>query len=399
MKSKIINFENVDYPQLCPKVVQYKNYSYYLTDKEQKWNKQLRDMYMESSLHSNILNNLNDMVFGTGFVPGNSLDEKRIKEFGYDDILKKLIFDYTLYGGAYLYIHWNNEHTKISKISHIKYDQIKIGDVDEMADDIEIYYHCTNWNKWKKKDITPLVKFNIDPVSDIRQTYTVKYNDLFIYPIPYYKAVIRNVQESIEIDKFYLHLSETGLGSSKLITIPGNMDDESQEELEYILKNNYSGSEGFKNIVLYPENNDFKPTIESINNEDVAVKYNRREEMLRGNIISGHGIPSPLLVGEKTPGSLGDGKEFSTAYTIYKRRYVYPFRDTFLTMFNDINEHLLNPLSQIKIDDIEFEFAEKQMPEDADVEVKVETGKEFTKEQEHWLWDEFEEIDKKNKLK
>ena len=252
LKNKIstINFNQVQYPSLCPKLVSYQNWKYYLTDKEEKWINELKKLYMESSLHQNILNILKDMVLGTGLISGNGLDETIIKRLKYNDILKKLIFDYSLYGGCYLYLKWNDEHTKIAEIKHIKYEQIRIGDIEEEVDDIKVYYHCTNWSKWKQKDITPLIKYNTNPDSDHQQIYPLKYDDLFIYPTPYYQGCIRNIQEAIEIDKYYLNLINTGLAPNKMIVIPGNIDEKDKEDLEYILKNNYSGSEGFKNLIV-----------------------------------------------------------------------------------------------------------------------------------------------------
>jgi len=361
MKSAQLNFKEIVYPELCPKLVNFKDWHYYLTDKDEQWTKELQKLYYESSVHAAILNNLNQMVFGTGFLTLTPLDELILKSLKYDEILRKCIFDFDLYGQSYLYIKWNDEHTKIVEIKHIKYEQIKIGDINVEMDEVDIYFHCTNWdkNKYKNRVITPLIKFNVDPNSDPQQIYPLKYNDMMVYSTPYYNAGLRNIQESIEIDKWYLHLAETGFGANKMFLIPGSMEEREKDELEWVLKNNYSGAEGFKNIVLYPEDPNFKPEIIAINNEDISSKYGTREEQLRQNIISAHQLPSPLLIGEKTAGQLGAGEEFKTAYVIYKHRMVYPTRKRMTDMFEDINAFLINPLSQIRIDDIEFEFSEK----------------------------------------
>lgn len=369
MKATNINFERTDYPEMCPKIVMYKDLSYYLTDKDDRWIKHLQYLYQNSSLHSNILNNLNQLVVGTGFIPGNEQDELIIESLELDDILEDLVFDFNLYGGAYLYIKWNLEHTKIIEIDHIKYDQIRCGDVDEAADDIEIYYHCTNWAKWKQKVITPLEKYNVDPQSDAQQIYPLKYNEMFVYPLPYYQAGLRNIEESIEIDKFYLHLVETGFIANTIISVPGYAEPEEEEALKNALKKSYTGSEGFKTIVLFPETPEMKVSIEKFNSDDDGKKYAERENQLRQNIISVHGLTSPLLVGEKEAGQLGGGDEFDTAMVIYNRRKVFPTREVFLKMFKKLNKHMYYQLSQVEIENLEFEFNEKSTEVDTNTPV------------------------------
>jgi hypothetical protein len=364
MKSTNINFEKLEYPELCPKIVQYKDLTYYLTDRDDKWIKHLQYLYHNSSLHSNILNNLNQLVVGTGFIAETEQDKLVIESLEMDEILNDLVFDYNLYGGAYLFVKWNDMHTKIIEIDHIPYEQIRLGDVDEEADDIEVYYQCTNWAKWKQKTITPLVKFSTDPRSDALQVYPIKYNKLFVYPTPYYSGGLRNIEESVEIDKFYLHLVETGFIANTIISIPGHIDPEEEDAIKTTLKRSYTGSEGFKTIVLFPETPEQKIIIDKFNSEDDGKKYSDRENQVRQNIISVHGLTSPLLVGEKEAGQLGGSSEFEVALTIYNRRKVYPTRDMFLKMFNIINKYMYYPLSKVEIEDLEWGFAEKAMPDD-----------------------------------
>jgi len=370
---KIFNFSQptlgMKFPEYENKLVSYQNYQYFLpTNKERDVYKEIKEMYENSPLHSSILNNLMQAVNGTGLIAGVPVDDKIIEAFDLNDILEKCIFDFILFGGAYIEIFWNIEHTKILKLKHIKYSQIRIGDYDQIInnDEISVYLQCTDWNKYRDKKIVPLVPFNTNPNSDAHQVMPILYqNFLDVYPKPYYHALWRWIAIDVELSKFYLNLIKNNFISNTMISLPGFIEPEQKEDLEYILKKNFTGSEGMKTIIFNPETPEMKPEIIKFNGEDDGTKYHEWITIVSQEIISGHNLPSPALAGIAQPGQLGNTQELATANSIYNHKKVYPFRNYFLDTFTELNKWLIQPLSQIEIEDIALEFIEKPVAPNA----------------------------------
>jgi len=365
----IYNFSQYDsggmkYPEFESKLIAYKDYKYYLpSSKDVDIFNEIKYMYNNSSLHSSILNNLIQQVYGTGLIPQTTDDEDIIEKYNLNLILMKCVFDFCLFGGAYIEIFWNLDHTKILRIKHIKYEQIRIGDYDEVInDDILIYYHCPNWKDWRKSKITPLVKFNTNPVSDNHQVMPIYYQQfLDVYPKPYYFQLWRWVAIDTELSKFFLNLIKNNFVANTMIVLPGIMEPEQKEDLEYILKKNFTGSEGLKTIIFNPETPENKPEIIKFNSDDDGQKYSDWISMVSQQIVSGHQLPSTSLAGISEAGKLGSTQELATAQLLYNHKKVYPFRNYFIDAFTLINKYFIDPLSDIQIEDIQLEFIEKPL--------------------------------------
>ena len=80
------------------------------------------------------------------------------------------------------------------------------------------------------------------------------------------------------------------------------------------------------------------------------------------NILSGHKITNPLLVGIKTPGQLGGTQELQTSFSIYNSQVINPLKSQLLESFNMIGK--IKGCSELMVETvapIEFTFSEQIM--------------------------------------
>src|SRR5574343_200089 len=149
-------------PYINPVLKTYDRYTYFVPNNKDgeiyQTFKEIERLYDNCPLHSTILNSLIQEVYGTG-LSADGLDAKIIRRGDINKLLLKVVFDFVLYGGSYVEVIWNDEHTKILEIKHIPYSQIRLGNFNK-DQEIDIFFHCVDWTSWKKKTITPLVRFN-----------------------------------------------------------------------------------------------------------------------------------------------------------------------------------------------------------------------------------------------
>lgn len=363
--TQVSAFNGMKFPEFDNRLVNFRDFEYFLpTNKEVDIFLEIKKLYDNSSLHSSILNNLIRQVNGTGLIGATPADDAIIKAFNYNSILNKCIFDFVVFGGTYLEIFWNDEHTKILKLNHLKYPQIRIGNYDKniyLNDKISVYYHCSNWKKWMENEIVPLRYFSVDPKSDKHQVLPILYNNfLDIYPKPYYYSGWKWISIDCKLSEFYLSNIEKVFSPNTMFVIPGNLDTEQKEDLENIFGSNFTGPTGKKNIVFNPPTPEMEPKIIKFNNEDDGDKYHKWVELISQQLVSLHNLPSTTLAGISTPGSLSSASELQNAQKIYNANMVYPFRNYFIDAFTELNEYMIYPLSQIEIENIALEFVDTQ---------------------------------------
>jgi hypothetical protein len=358
---KVVSFSQSPYdiPTISPTLKTFKDYFYYVPNNKDSETyqtfKEVEYLYDNCPLHSSILNTLIQEIYGTGLIPGNKIDENIIRKYKLDKLLIKVIYDYVLFGGGYIEIIWNAEHTAILEMKHIPYNQIRLGNFKkEQNDEIEIFFHCQDWSTWKKKEITPLVRFNTKENSADHQILPIFYNEFKIYPIPYYYALFNDIYTTIDLSRFYKDLIANDFSPNTFITIPGILEQEQEEQLRIVFDNKMKGPNGFKNILFNPETPEGKPIIEKVSNQDDGAKYHDWNALFENKLIQGHQVTTPILFGIKTEGQLGGTEELKIGYDIYKQRKVYPMRNKILQSFEDINEYFIDSLSQIKIEDLQI---------------------------------------------
>lgn len=285
--------------------------NYYLAGPDNKWFFELQELYYGSSIHGAILNNLH----------------QRINDGIEDDLISKVSLDYIVYGGFSVEVMWNLDHTKILKINYLDYSKIRSGKPDN-TDKVSFYYYSNDWGKYSYRDIDMVQAYNDNPVSDNHQIYCYKRYILGddIYPKPYYVGGLKWIVTDIQLENYYSNLVSNNFVANKILSINQYYDEERQSQLLKGIKKNFTGTDPAGSIlVMFSEDKEHSPTIESFNNEADDQKYRFLTEQITQQISISHNLPIQLL-GVLVPGKLGSSTELPVFEGIYSKYVVDPLK-------------------------------------------------------------------------
>lgn len=332
-----IKLQKVEIPEI--KEVKTSRGPYYLTNQKNDYYKKLLELYDNSSIHKAILNNLRDKIVGS-----NIEATRKIKQ-----MIKSITLDMVIFGGFSVEIIWNLDHTKINQMNYIDFTKVLSGYVDEKTDQVELYYYSNNWSDMKNNEIEVFKTYSPDPESDNRQIYYFKDHTpgFDVYPKPYYNASIRWVYTDVELCRYYSNLVKNNFVSNVIISMRNGFDDpDKQEAFEKDIIQNFTGSENAGSIpVIYGDGTDVDPIkIVQFNTDPDDQKYQWLSQHTMDQLIIGHRVPNPMLVGMRIPGSLGGTQELTESENIYNKNMVYPFRENIYTFLEDVTPFYILPI-------------------------------------------------------
>lgn len=304
-------------------------------------------LYNRSSKHNAFINGKVHYIYGQGLAfdttnltlaevaeANDFLNKKNANGDNLKDVVRKAILDKKLFGGYYLEIIWNKAGTNFD-ILHIDYNCLRI------SKDRKGYWYSNDWSKAKQ---TPedtglefIPNFNADKPA-ARQIWCAKeYRpNLEYYPMPDYQPAVVYAEVDVEISNYRLNAIKSGFNAGTLLNLNnGNPTPEEKDDLESALKDKFSGTDRANSLLLmFNRSKDNAPTIEHLTPQNVDEQLNGLNEQVTQELIIGHRITNPILVGVKTEGQLGGADETLDSFQLFKSGYVVPNR---IEIENDFN--------------------------------------------------------------
>lgn len=240
------------------------------------------------------------------------------------DVVKKCVLDKKLFGGYYLEIIWNKAGTSF-ELLHFPYNNLR------KAKDADGYWYSKDWSKTKQTpddtDLEYIPLFNPEKPS-ARQIFVSKeYRpDLDVYPLPDYVASAVYAEVDVELSNYRLNAIKSGFNSGTILNFAnGRPTDEEKEIIEDKLKEKFTGTDRANSLLInFSMNKDSAPTIEHLTPQNVDEQLNGLNDQVIQELIIGHHIPNPMLVGIKTAGELGTKDQINDSYELYKNTYIIP---------------------------------------------------------------------------
>lgn len=342
---------------------------YYRPDNDNVIFDELINLKKQSSLHGSIINDKIRRCFGSGLLSENIKSQALIKS-KYNKIIFRLLCDYIIFGGCYVYIQWNIDHTNIVNIKHIPFQKVR-----KTPDDIYLVR-----DDWKKDGQTTLsyYKYDVTEGSGGEQVLEIsEYSvDNEIYPIPSYFSGITAIQTDINIATFFHNTVKNNFGANIILEVPRFENVEKKDEFERHFKKKFTGVENAGSIlVLYNSGNpDNKVVINKFNNDIDADSYLTISRETLNRILFAHSVPSPLLYGIETAGSLGNSTELMNAENIYESTVIAPVRNLIYEEFMSLNNLFVEPLDKdtyIKSQSVIVAESDVEDNTDSDVQTQI----------------------------
>ena len=312
----------------------------------------LIDLYNNSATNSAIINATASMIAGEDFIVEDSDNLEQyvaLKKFlaavngteSAHELFVKLSFDLKLQGAYAINVIWSKDKTKIAELHHVPVEQVRIGVPNEDGK-VPCYYLSTDWTQYRKKEYAPkhIAPFNMMDRSEGSQLlYSGLYSPAMeLYHTPDYVASTNWIQIDNLTSDFHLNNITNGFSGSYFINFANGVPTrEERVQIERQIAKKFTGSNNAGKFVLtFSDDANSKPEIIPIQVSDADKQYTVLNELCVQNIMIGHRVTSPMLLGVKTEGQLGGRNELLQAYELYMNSVVKPFQNQLLKTFKKL---------------------------------------------------------------
>ncbi|QDP51737.1 MAG: putative portal protein [Prokaryotic dsDNA virus sp.] len=311
----------------------------------------LIDLYNNSATNSAIINATASMIAGDDFLVDDTdnleqyvalkkfLATVNSKETAHE-LFVKLAFDLKLQGAYAINVIWSKDRKHIAELHHIPVEQVRVGVPDDRG--VHCYFLSTDWTKYRKKEHEPkkIDAFNMmDRTSGSQLLYSGLYSPAMeLYHTPDYVASTNWIQVDNLTSDYHLNNISNGFSGSYFINFANGVPTrEERVQIERQITQKFTGSNNAGKFVLtFSDDANSKPEIIPISISDADKQYTVLNELCIQNIMIGHRVTSPMLLGVKTEGQLGGRGELLQAYELYMNSVIKPFQNTILKTFKKL---------------------------------------------------------------
>ena len=340
----------------------------------------LIDLYYNSSTHAAIINTTAEMIAGEDIVVEESENLEqfvKLKKFFAEangketlhEVIKKLSFDFKLQGAFAIHIIWNKAKTEIAEIYHVPVERVRASRPNAMGV-VDCYYVCSDWSNTRTNKPMKIAAFNTkDRTNPSQLLYSGLYSpNMDIYHTPDYLAANNWALVDQRVAEFHLNNISNGFSGSYMISFANGVPTQEERfQIERSLAEKFTGaSNSGKFVLTFSDDKTRTPEITPITVSDASKQYIALQELLVQNILTGHRVTSPMLMGIKNDTGLGSNvDEMNAAFEIYLNTVVVPYQKHILKTLSKIFEvNGMNlPISFVQAKPITTKFTIEDMKE------------------------------------
>ncbi len=341
----------------------------------------LIDLYYSSSTNAAIINTTSELIAAEDLVIEDE-DERdldavvKLKQFmaeansneSLHEVIKKISFDFKLQGAFALNIVWSQDRTHISEIYHIPVEKIRVETPNEMGK-VTGYYVCSDWSNTRKNKPYRVDAFNThDRTSANQILYTGLYSpNMSAYYCSDYLAANNWSLIDQKVAEFHLNNIQNGFSGSYFISFANGVPTQEERlQIEQSLAQKFTGaSNSGKFILTFSDDRNRVPEITPISVSNADKQFLALQELLVQNILTGHRVTSPLLMGIRdTGGGLGSNvDELNAAANYYLNTVVKPFQDHIVKILRKIFRvnNMDMPVNFVQLKPITLDFTSEDL--------------------------------------
>ena len=340
----------------------------------------LIDLYYSSSITAAIVNATSEMIAGGDLIISDEDErdlESKIKLQNFMDransneslheVIKKLSFDFKLQGAFALNIVWSQDRTQIAEVYHIDVSKLRCARPDEMGRTTG-YYISADWTNTRQNKPYYVPAFNPNDRTSANQ---IMYSGLYSpnmnsYYIPDYVSCNNWSLLDARISEFHLNNVSSGFSGSFMVNFSNGVPTQEERfQIEQSLTDKFTGQNNAgKFILTFSDDKTRTPEIQAISPSDLDKQYLALQELLTQNILSGHRVTSPMLMGIKSDTGLGNNAdELNSAGNFYLNTVVKPFQDMIVKQLRKIFQvnQMDMPVSFVQLKPITLEFTSEDL--------------------------------------
>jgi len=304
----------------------------------------LIDLYYNSSTQAAIINATAEMIAAENLVIEDEDDrnlDARVKLQNFMDranskeslheVIKKISFDFKLQGAFALNVVWSKDRTQIAEIYHIPVEKIRAEKPNKMGR-VEAFYVSSDWRNTRTNKPYRVPAFNTNDRTSANQIlYSGLYSpNMNVYHTPDYVAANNWALVDQKVAEYHLSNISNGFAGSYFISFANGIPTaEERYQIEQSLAQKFTGEKAAGRFVLtFSDDRTRTPEIVPISMSDADKQYLALQELLVQNILTGHRVTSPMLMGIKNETGLGSNvDELNAAANFYLNTVVKPYQD------------------------------------------------------------------------
>jgi hypothetical protein len=289
----------------------------------------LVDLYHSSATHNALVTSIAMMIYGEGFDANDLEGRLAFDQWNLNDELRKACLDFKIQGGFALEVNWSLDRTTIANVSHLPFENVRSGFVNE-DEKVEYYYYSKDWSD-KREEPEEICCFDVEKKLDhpTQIMYVKPFSPgSFYYPKPDYIGSINYIELDKEISIYHINNIQNGMSPSFSIHFKNGIPpQEERNRIRMDIERQLSGAgNAGKFIVTYSDDPERKPDFEPFQLSDADKQYQFLSEEVTGKIMIGHRVTNPMMFGVATPGKLGGGTELEASSVIFDKNVVVPAR-------------------------------------------------------------------------
>jgi capsid portal protein len=297
------------------------------------------DAYNTSTTNAACVEGLADLIYGKGLYSKNEgFNETLFKLLPQEDV-KRLAFDFKLFGNGALTVYWNDDHTKIKKFHHTPVQNWRAQKL-HMTSKVEKYYYCQDWSDMRQhKNKVEVPAFGTSTEKMELLWFKNYAPGKYYYSLPDWISALQFAFVEAELSNLHLNNIENGFLPLVMLNMNNGVPaPEERQTIENLIESKFTGTRNAGRFMLsFNDDANAKPTVDIIQTENLHEKYTYVADYAQDRILVSHRITSPLLFGIRTAnnGFSSQSEEMMTAFSIMQTMTISPFQNVILNTLQD----------------------------------------------------------------
>ena len=335
---KLFNLSNYVRPEIKEKAGQ----KWVLNGSKNSFYQYIIDRYNGSPTNRAVINAYNNLLYGRGVVLSgqNELYEDLYEIFPKREI-RKCLNDFKTFGMYSMQI-IRAVGGGVASIQHIPVDKLAMEKMDEDGEINGVFY-CDDWAKHYSMtpEYIPMFKGQLTAPLMVKVVAPYCVGNAY-YSNPDYLASLQYAEIEEEISNFSINHILNGLSFGYIINMNngGSLTPEEKDEIQRQIKEQLAGSQNAgKFIVSFNDGKEAEVTIQRLEVNDAHNQWESLRDDAKQQILTSHGVVSPLLFGLPSAGGFGsNAEEMDTSTKILNDFQIKPKQEIFIDELGAILE-------------------------------------------------------------
>ena len=244
----------------------------------------------------------------------------------------RFVGDYKRQGNAALQVITNGAG-KILEVKHLPIETVRPNKANELGV-IEKYWFSNNWTDLRSEENKPkpYPSYVVGQKKKGTFIYSLKNyvpNNPY-FGVPDYLGSTKWIEMDIELANYHLSNIQSGFSASTIVEFSNGVPSQREMmQIEKSFKNKLTGTNGNKIVFIYNENGSTPARITQAPIPEADKQYESISAQVQHNVLIGHKITSPMLVGIKSDTGLGNNAdEIRTANELLQNVTITPYQET-----------------------------------------------------------------------